>query len=151
MFRNHTFFLLTSPRPAIFLEWFVIAATIFAFRRGKRQAALQAAVLLVSVWGIDTLQVTRGLKQEYFNFTDPLIIIAAAMLLAEVIELQYHRLAYLIGATLIVLHATFSQAEPIKHSMMRSGAESKCSVLNLKYLLKRLDIFPFCRGLISPN
>lgn len=142
MLKNHTFFLLTSPRPAIFLEWFVIAATIFAVRCGKRQVALQAAVLLVSVWGIDTLQAARGLKQEYFNFTDPLIIIAAAVLLAEVVELQYHRWAYPIGAALIVLHGAFSQAEPIKHSMMRSGAESKCSILTLK----QLDTFPFCRN-----
>ena len=142
MIANHTFFLHTSPRPAIFLEWVVIAATVIAYRRGHVKVALQAATLLLVVWGIDILQATRGLKQDYFNFTDPLIIVAAVILLANLGFIRQSRLVYPVGVGLLVLHAAFSQAEPAKHAFMRSGAETKCSILNLPNLSR----FPFCAG-----
>ncbi len=64
MFRYHPFFLHTSPRPEIFLEWFMIAGIVFAFRRGGRKAAWKAAFLIATVWGVDTLQTARWLKQD---------------------------------------------------------------------------------------
>jgi hypothetical protein len=146
MVRHHSFFLQTSPRPEIFLEWFVIAGAVVAFRRGERKAALQAAFLIGATLGIDTLQAARALKQDYFNYTDPIIIIAAVVLLANATMLQYHRWTYPIGVALIGLHLVLSQAEPIKHAwLMRAGPETKCSIL--KYLGQaNLESFSFCRN-----
>lgn len=141
MAARHTFFLHTSSRPEIFLEWAVIAATVLAYRRGERKAALQAALLIATVLGIDTLQAARELKQDYFNYTDPLIIIAAVLLLARVPALQLNRFVVPIGALLIALHIVFSQAEPIKHALLlRAGPEQDCAYLDTLRHLK----FPFC-------
>jgi hypothetical protein len=144
MLAHHSFFLQTSPRPEIFLEWAVIAGIVFACRRGEYKAALQATFLIGAGMGIDILQAARALKIDYFHFTDPLIIIAAVILCAKVTSLQYHRWIYPIGALLIGLHIVLSQAEPLKESyLLRSGPETKCSILND---LPRLERFPFCRN-----
>jgi hypothetical protein len=140
---HHTFFLHTSPRPEIFLEWVIIAGIAIAFRRRQYKVALQASFLVCAVFVVDTLQAARALKQDYFNYTDPLIIIAGTVLLAKLTDLQNHRWTYPIGATLIALHIAFSQAEPIKHALLlRAGPESKCDVLNG---LRGMERFPFCR------
>jgi hypothetical protein len=145
MVRHHSFFLDTSPRPEIFLEWSMIAGIVFVFRRGEHKVALQAAFLIATALGIDTLQAARALKQDYFNYTDPIIIIAAVVLLANARMLQYHRWTYPIGVALIGLHIVLSQAEPFKHALLlRSGPETKCSILkNLGQA--DLERFSFCR------
>jgi hypothetical protein len=144
MLAHHSFFLQTSPRPEIFLEWAVIAGIVFACRRGEYKVALQASFLIGTEMGIDILQAARALKQDYFHFTDPLIIIAAVILCAKVTSLQYHRWIYPVGAVLIALHIVISQAEPIKEAyLLRSGPETKCSILSD---LPRLERFPFCRN-----
>jgi hypothetical protein len=120
----------TSSRPAIFLEWAAIAGMIVAFRRGQHRLALQAAVIIGAVLAVDTVTSARGLKQGYFQFTDPLIVMAVTLLIARVPALQHGRWVFLIGATLIVVHAVFSQAEPVKHAFKRSGPEGNCVFLN---------------------
>jgi hypothetical protein len=141
---HHTFFLQTSPRPELFLEWLIIAGIVMAFRRREYKVAVQASFLICAVLAIDTVQAARSLKQDYFNYTDPLIIIAGALLLAKLTDLQNHRWTYPVGATLIALHIAFSQAEPIKHAfLLRAGPESKCYILNG---LRGMERFPFCRG-----
>lgn len=97
---RRTFILSSSPRPTIFLEWFVIAAAIYAWRRGERRVVLQAGVLMAAVYGVDLLGMARGLKQEYFLLTDPLVIIAGAWLMVRVPSLQTHRFAYPAGSRL---------------------------------------------------
>ena len=140
---HHTFFLQTSPRPEIFLEWVIIAGIVIAFRRREYKVALQASFLICAVLAVDTLQAARALKQDYFNYTDPVIIIAGALLLGKLTDLQNHRWTYPVGATLIALHVAFSQAEPIKHAfLLHAGPESKCNVLNG---LRGMERFPFCR------
>src|SRR4029078_1676147 len=140
---HNTFFLQPSPRPEIFLEWVIIAGTVISFRRREYKVALQASFLIGAVFAVDTLQAARALKQDYFNYTDPLIIIAGAFLLAKLSDLQNHRWTYPIGAALIALHVAFSQAEPIKHAfLLRATPESKCDVLNG---LRGMERFPFCR------
>ncbi len=140
---HHSFVLKTSSRPAIFLEWAVIAGMIIALLRGQYRLALQVAVLIGVVLAIDTVTAARDLKQDYFQFTDPLIIIAATLLIVQVSALQYGRLAFLAGALLIVVHAVFSQAEPVKHAFKRSGPEGNCVFLNG---LRQMEPFPFCRN-----
>lgn len=123
---RYTFVLSSSPRPAVFLIWLIVPGIVYAWRRGERQAALQAAVLMLAVIGIDTIGMRRGLKDEYFIFTDPFIIIAGAVLLDRMNGLRFHRLAFPIGAVLIALHVAVGQAEPIKHAFARKGPEGIC-------------------------
>src|SRR6202022_3386658 len=101
---RYTFVLHSSPRPTVFLIWLIVPGIVYAWRRGEKQAALQALVLMLAAIGVDTPGVRRGLKIEYFIFTDPLIVLAGAILLAQMSELRFHKWAYPIAATLFGLH-----------------------------------------------
>ena len=85
---RYTFVLHSSPRPTVFLVWLIVPGIALAWRRGERQTAIQALVLLLAAIGIDALGVRRGLKSEYFVFTDPLIILAGAILLDRMRDLS---------------------------------------------------------------
>jgi hypothetical protein len=124
--KRYTFILFSSPRPTVFLTWLVIPGIVYAWRKGERQVAIQAALLLLSAVGIDALGVRRGLKAEYFILTDPLIILAGALLLEKMDDLRWSKWAYPIGVALIVAHVAISQAEPVKHVLKRSGPEYIC-------------------------
>lgn len=123
---RYSFVLFTSPRPTVFLVWLILPGIVYALRRGERQVALQATLLMLASIGIDALGVRRGLKAEYFIFTDPLIILAGALLLDRLDDLRWARWTYLIGVALIVVHVAISQAEPVKHVLKRSGPEYIC-------------------------
>jgi hypothetical protein len=123
---RYTFVLHSSARPTVFLTWLVIPGIALAWRRGERLVALQALLLLLAAIGIDTLGVRRGLKVEYFIFTDPLIILAGAILLDRLRDLRFHRLALPIGYTLVGLHIAIGQSEPVKYAFKRTGPESIC-------------------------
>jgi hypothetical protein len=123
---RYTFVLHSSARPTVFLTWLIIPGIIFAWRRGERRAALQALALMCAAIAIDTLGVRRGLKSEYFIFTDPLIILAGAVLLDRLRDLRFHKWTYPIGLTLIVLHVGIGQSEPIKYAFRRTGPQSVC-------------------------
>ena len=123
---RYSFVLHSSPRPTVFLIWLIVPGIIVAWRRGERLAALQAALLMLAALAIDTLGVRRGLKAEYFIFTDPLIIIAGAILLDQLSDLRFHKWAFPIAAMLLGLHIAFSQAEPVKYAFKRTGPESIC-------------------------
>jgi hypothetical protein len=110
----------------VFLIWLIVPGIVIAWRRGERLAALQALILLLGATGIDLLGVRRGLKAEYFIFTDPLIILAGAILLESVADLRFHKYAFAVLATLLGLHIAVGQAEPIKYAFMRRGPESVC-------------------------
>ncbi len=125
--RRYTFVLQTSARPTVFLTWLIIPGVVMAWRRGERQAAIQAILLMLAAIGIDTLGVRRGLKVEYFVFTDPLIIIAGMVLLDHLADLRFSRFAYPIGAALLALHVGISQAEPVKMALKRRGPEEVCA------------------------
>ncbi len=139
---RRTFVLYTSPRPTIFLEWLVIAATFVAWKAGERKLVGQVAILMLVVWGIDAIGTLRGLKLEYFIYTDPLVIIAAAWLLAQLPALQRHRWAFQIGVLFVCLHILLSQAEPVKHTMMRDQPLEFCT--GETGYAKRIERFPFC-------
>ena len=124
--RRYTFFLFTSPRPTVFLTWLVLPGIVYAWRRGEKQAAIQAAMLMLAAIGIDALGIRRGLKAEYFILTDPLIILAGMMLLDQMSDLRYRKWAYPIGVALIALHVGISQAEPVKSLLKRNGPDNIC-------------------------
>lgn len=140
---RRTFFLHTSPRPTIFLEWAVIAGAVLAWRQGERRTVYQVAVLMLTVWAVDLLGVARGLKQEYFLLTDPLVVIAGALLLAQVQSLQAHRWTYAVGAALIAAHVAFSQAEPVKHMLSTEGPQVLC---DLYHHARRVERLPVCKS-----
>jgi hypothetical protein len=123
---RYTFVLHSSPRPTVFFTWLIVPGIAYAWRRGERQAAIQALMLLMAAIGIDALGVRRGLKSEYFIFTDPLIVLAGAILLDSLPELRFHKWTYPVAAVLFGLHIAVGQAEPIKHTFLRRGPESIC-------------------------
>jgi hypothetical protein len=123
---RYTFVLQPSARPTVFLSWLIAAGIGVAWWRGERAAALQALVLLLAAIGIDTLGVRRGLKSEYFIFTDPLIVLAGAILLDCLTDLRFARFTYAVGTMLLVLHLVVGQAEPVKHAFKITGPESIC-------------------------
>jgi hypothetical protein len=123
---RYTFVLHSSARPTVFLTWLILPGIVYAFRRGERRAALQALMLMAAAITIDTLGVRRGLKSEYFIFTDPLIILAGAVLLDRLRDLRFHKWTYPIGVTLIVLHIGVGQSEPIKYAFKSTGPQSVC-------------------------
>ena len=138
-----TFVLHTSARATVFLQWFVILGIYWAWSRRERLLATQAAILLLAAWGIDTVSGFRGLKIEYSALSDPLVVIAAAWLLANLPELRVHRLAMPIGALLIAIHVIMSQFEPFKFTFLRrSGPEQQCQWMP-RYT-KLIERFPFC-------
>jgi hypothetical protein len=126
VFARYTFVLHSSPRPTVFLTWLIFPGIVYAWRRGKKQVALQSLLLMGAAIGIDAITVRRGLKIEYFIFTDPLIILAGAILLDSMPNLRFHKWAYPIAASLIGLHIAVGQAEPIKYAFKRTGPASIC-------------------------
>jgi len=139
--RRYTFVMQSSARPAVFLTWLIVPGIVVAWRRGELKVALQAALLMLAAIGIDTLGVRRGLKVEYFVFTDPLIIIAGMVLLERLSDLRLSRAAYPIGAALIVLHVGVSQAEPVKMALKSKGPEDVCEWKG--YYMPRM-VLPWC-------
>ncbi len=123
---RYSFVLHSSPRPTVFLTWLIVPGIILAWRRGEGHAAIQTLALLLAAIGIDALGVRRGLKSEYFIFTDPLIILAGAILLDSLGDLRFHKWAYPLAVALFGLHIAVGQAEPIKYAFMRRGPESIC-------------------------
>jgi hypothetical protein len=123
---RYTFVLHSSARPTVFLTWLMIPGIVYAWHRGERRAALQSLALMCAAIAIDTLGVRRGLKTEYFIFTDPLIILAGAVLLERLRDLRFHKWTYPIALVLIVLHIGVGQSEPIKYAFKRTGPQSVC-------------------------
>lgn len=123
---RYTFVLHSSARPTVFLTWLIVPGIVMAWRRGERLVAFQALTLLLAAIGIDTLGVRRGLKSEYFIFTDPLIILSGAVLLDRLSELRLARWAYATAMALFGLHLAIGQAEPVKYAFKRTGPQSVC-------------------------
>jgi hypothetical protein len=143
---RYTFVLHSSPRPTVFLVWLIGPGIALAWRRRERQTAIQALVLLLAAIGIDALGVRRGLKSEYFVFTDPLIILAGAILLDRMRDLRFHKWSYPIAAALVGLHLVIGQAEPVKYALKRAGPEPVCEWN--KYHLPLLPL-PWCKPAAS--
>jgi hypothetical protein len=142
VFMTRTFVLNPSARPAIFLEWLVIVAAVAAWKAGNRRLVAQVAVLMCAAWELDTVYSVRALQLQYFTLTDPLVIIAAALLLAGFPSLQAYKHAYQIGVVLIAIHLVLSQSEPIKHTFQSSKPWEFC--VEHFFYTKRIESFPYC-------
>jgi len=138
---RYSFILHSSPRPTVFFIWLIVPGLVYAWWQGERQVAIQALLLLLTALGIDSLGVRRGLKSEYFIFTDPLIILASAFLLGRLGDLRFRASAYPIAILLFGLQILIGQAEPVKYALMRRGPEPVCE-WNRQYL--PLLALPWC-------
>ena len=123
---RYTFVLHSSARPTVFLTWLIVPGIVVAWRRGEQKTALQALALMLAALAIDMLGVRRGLKSEYFIFTDPLIVLAGAILLDRMRDLRFRKWTYPIGLVLFGLHIAVGQAEPVKYAFKRTGPQSIC-------------------------
>ena len=144
MLMRYTYVLRPSPRPSVFLIWVIVPGIIYAWRKGEHQTALQAALLMLAALGIDTIGNQRGLGLQvaYFVFTDPLIIIAGALLIDRMSDVRFMKWSYPIGLALVVVHIGFSQAEPVKRAFSRSGPDIVCT-WNVEYM--PLLPVPWCK------
>lgn len=124
--KRWTFVLASSPRPTVFLIWVILPGIGSPARRGSYKLALQTTLLLLAALAIDTLGVRRGLKPEYIIFTDPLIIIAGALLLEAMPDVALRKWAWPIGVALFASQIVVSQAEPVKHVFKTSGPDYIC-------------------------
>jgi hypothetical protein len=142
MLARRTFVLAPSPRPTIALEWLVVAGIVVAVRAGERKLALQAAVLLAAAWAVDTAGTLRGLANAYIIFTDPLVIIAGALLLAGLKGWRQARWTFGVGVGLMTLHVVLSMSEPVKNTFRTSPPTEMCEPLQAT--IPRAGLFPFC-------
>jgi hypothetical protein len=123
---RYSFVLHSSPRPTVFLTWLIVPGIVVAWRRGESKAAIGALALMLAALAIDMLGVRRGLKSEYFIFTDPLLVLAGAILLDRMRGLRFRKWTYPIAMALFGLHIAIGQAEPVKYAFKRTGPESIC-------------------------
>jgi hypothetical protein len=142
-FAHFTFVLHTSSRGTMFLQWIVVVGMWMAWVRGQRLLVAQVAVLIAAAWAIDIAGSLRGAKIAYDIFSDPIIIIAAAWLFANLPALAAHRLAYPIGVILLAVQVVLGQFEAVKASLLlRRSPQSTCEWLPRH--LKLIERFPYC-------
>jgi hypothetical protein len=96
---------------------------------------------MLTDWAVDTLGMGRHLQLSYFLFTDPLVIIAAALLIVNLKDLQSHRWTYPVGIALVAAHVVLSQAEPAKNLFRTKKLDVLCEQQSR---FQRLAPLPFC-------
>jgi hypothetical protein len=138
----HSFVFSTSARPTLLLEWFAIGGAIVLWRRGERRLPLQAALLIVTAWALDAVFTLRGLQTAYFAYTDPLLILAAALVLAHLPDLATKRWAPNLAIGLLVVYVVWAHFEPVKAVLHHDRLEDAC--VWLPRHISRVE-FPFCR------
>ena len=139
----HTFVLHSSSRPTLMLEWLAIVGAVMLWLRGERRLIGQVGLLLLITWGLDTAFTLRGLKLEYFIYTDPLLIIAAALVAMRFANLEIPMRAQKAAACLFLLYLIWGQANPVKALLSHDGPEEGCWWIAA--YLSKVERFPFCR------
>jgi hypothetical protein len=139
----HTFVLSPSARPTLLLEWFAIGGVIVLWRRCECKSAMQVSLLLLAAWGLDAIFTLHGLQTGYFVYTDPLLILAATLVLARFPGLQTQRRVQNMGITLLVVCVVWAHLEPVKAALLlHDHPRSACAWL--PGMLSRVK-FPFCQ------
>jgi phosphoribosylcarboxyaminoimidazole (NCAIR) mutase len=139
----HSFVFSTSARPTLLLEWFAIGGAVVLWRRGERRLPLQAALLIVVAWALDAVFTLRGLQTAYFAYTDPLLILAAALVLAHLPDLQTRRWARNAALGLLVVYVVWAHIEPAKAVLRHNRPQEAC--VWLPGHVSRV-VFPFCKS-----
>jgi hypothetical protein len=140
---THTFFLHPTHRPTLMIEWLAIAGAIVAWRRGDRRLPLQVGLMVLVVLGLDTLFTLRGLKLEYFAYSDPILIIAGALVLDRFPELFASLKAQRAGLAVMVVTILWAHASPMKAVLSRKDPRADCYWF--KTYVARFPSFPFCQ------
>jgi hypothetical protein len=139
----HSFVFSTSARPTLLLEWFAIIGAVVLWWRGERRLPMQVALLIVAAWALDAVFSLRSLQTPYFAYTDPLLILAAALVLAHLPELQARRWAQHAAVALLVVIVVWAHLEPVKAVLRHNRPQEACVWLPAHVTLIR---FPFCRS-----
>jgi len=84
----------------------------------------------------------RSLQTQYFAYTDPLLILAAVLVLPHLPELQARRWAQHAAIALLVVTVVWAHLEPVKAVLRHNTPQEACAWLPSAVTLVR---FPFCR------
>jgi len=139
----HSFVLNPTARPTLLLEWFAIAGALVLWRRGERRLPMQIGLLILAAWGLDAVFSLRSLQTPYFAYTDPLLILAAVLVLSYLPELQVRRWAQNAAVCLLVVYVVWAHLEPVKAVLRHDGRQEACVWLPAH--VPRVT-FPFCRS-----
>jgi hypothetical protein len=139
----HSFVLSTSARPTLLLEWFAIAGAIVLWRRGERRLPLQVGLLILTVWGLDGVFTLRGLQLAYFVYTDPMLILAAVLVLAHLPDLRSRPWAQNLALGLLIASIVWAHFEPIKHVITRGEPQEICKWAPI--LIEHVEPLPLCK------
>jgi hypothetical protein len=142
-FGSHSFVLNPTARPTLLVEWFALVMAALTWRRGAVLPALQALLLIAAAWAIDSVFALRGLKDAYLAYTDPLLILAGALMLVANPGLMDSRRARAWGGALLVLSMLWAHVEPIKMTLSKRDPAIACEWLPA--YLPAVQ-FPFCAG-----
>jgi hypothetical protein len=135
-------------RPTILLEWFMAGAAVMAWRRGERRFPAGIAVLLATVIALEAAFTLRNLRLDYFIFTEPLVVVGAALSVMHFPGLIRHRWfprgLVALGA-LLFAWANVEPARLLFHKREpRYGVMSTDSCGWAPYYLRRIERLPYC-------
>jgi hypothetical protein len=139
----HGFVLGPSGRPTLLLEWFAMAGSVVLWRSGERAAVVRIALLILAALGIDTIFSLRKLQLVYTVYTDPLLIVAAALVLARFPQLQKLPRAQNAAFGLGMLYLVWGHVEPVRQAITQGHPEDAC--LWFPAALRQVGPFSICR------
>jgi hypothetical protein len=141
-FAIHTFVFAPTHRPTLLLEWLAWAGAYVAFRSNRKLMALQIVLLLGCSIAQDAMFSLRQVKVYYLPYSDPPIILAAALALsqfkAKIMMPIYQRAA----VCLIVVYVIWGHAQPALAVYSRHNRGKVCGIVT--QFTKRIAI-PYCR------
>ena len=140
---NHSFVFWPTHRPTLLLEWLAIAGLVVCLYKREGLLAAKVGVLIVAAWVLDAIFWLRGLKSEYFAYTDPFLIIAAALIAARFADLQSAKWTKPISIGMFAFYMGWAHADPIRMSLTHKHPEQD-DCYWLPHYLPRIDRFPFC-------
>ena len=129
--------------PIFFLQIFAVAGALVAWRRGDRLLPLQVLMLVVVVLGLDAAFTLRHVAIAYFVYTDPLLILAAALVAVRFPEWQ--QWAWKRKATLfvVVFCILWGNHVPVRHFLFATH-DPKTACVWMPHYLSRIGPFPYC-------
>jgi hypothetical protein len=99
------------------------------WRIGERATVMRAGVLILAAWGIDTIFSLRNLQLVYTVYTDPLLILAAALVLARLPRLQTAPRAQNAALGLLALYLVWGHLEPVRQAITHGDPHDACEWL----------------------